>query len=104
MAGTSQPAGKLACRGFVETDGFGRSKADLRTLYGLTDRQVDDRLEALLWALARGGDPALAQRIPTRRNLWVAVTPRGIPPLRIYLRPRADVPEECELLWVEERL
>lgn len=104
MAGTSQPAGQLACRGFIETEGFARSKDDLKTLHGLTDRQVDDRLEALLWALARGGAAELVQRIPTRRNLWVAITPRGIPPLRIYLRHRADAPDECELLWVEERV
>lgn len=85
MAGTSQ----LVCRGFIETPTFEKSKAHLQELHGLTDREVDNRIEALIWALARGGDPALAQRIPTRRNLWVAVTPGGIPPLRIYLRPRA---------------
>src|SRR4051812_6961221 len=100
MAGTSQ----LVCRGFIETEGFDDSKRDLQALYGLSDREVDDRLEALVWALARGGDPALIQRVPTRNNLWVAVTPRGIPPLRIYLRPRADSGDECELLWIEERL
>lgn len=103
MGGTSPPSGELACRGFIDTDGFERSKAELQALHGLTDREIDDRLEALLWALARGGDPALVQRIP-ERNLWVAVTPRGIPPLRIFLRSRADVQEECELLWIEERL
>lgn len=100
MAGTSQ----LVCRGFVETEGFRRSKADLLKAHGLTEHELDDRLEALIWGLAHGGDPALAQQVPTRRNLWVATTPRGIPPLRVFLRPRAEVEGECELLWIEERV
>ncbi len=67
---------------------------------GLTDREVDDRLEALIWALQRDADE-VSERIPGR-NLWAAVTPVGVP-LRIYLRPLADTPEECELMWIEER-
>jgi hypothetical protein len=103
MVGPSPPP-PLVCRGFIETETFEQSKADLRRLHGLTDRDVDDRLEALIWALARGGDPALVQRIPTRRSLWVAVTPGGIPPLRIYLRPSDDAEGECDLLWIEEKV
>jgi hypothetical protein len=99
MAGSSQ----LVCRGFTETETFARSKAELKELTGLSDRQIDARLEALLWALVRGGDPALVQQVPGRK-LWVAVTLGGIPPLRIYLRPSSDPAEECDLLWIEERL
>jgi hypothetical protein len=98
MTGTRE----LRCEGFVETREFEESKADLKRIASLTDRQIDYRLEGLLWALRR--DPAtVAQRVGSR-NLWVAVTSRGIPLLRIYLRPRADLPTECELLWIEERL
>lgn len=100
MAGTNQ----LVCRGFAETDTFERSKADLQALHGLSDREVDDRLRALLWGLVHGGDAALVQRVPSRKSLWVAVTPGGIPPLRIYLRPGLEMPEVCELLWIEERV
>lgn len=97
MAGSSS----LVCQGFIEGEGFTSSKDDLKVTSGLTDRQIDDRLSALLWALRR--DPeANAGRVPTRRNLWVAVIPRGIPPLRIFLRPRPGVPDECELMWIEE--
>ena len=99
MAGTNQ----LVCRGFTETETFTRSKADLQELYGLSDPEVDDRVGAVLWGLVRGTDPAFVQRIPTRRNLWVVVTPRGVPPLRIYFRP-TDVEGECDLLWIEEKL
>jgi hypothetical protein len=100
MAGNSP----LVCKELSETDLFERSKADLQTLFGLTVAQIDDRLEAFVWALARGGDPSLVQRIATRKNLWVTVIPEGIPPLRIYLRPRPNVPDECELLWIEEKV
>jgi hypothetical protein len=99
MAGISPPI----CRGFTETETFTRSKADLQELYGLSDEQVEDRVEAVQWGLVRGGDPALVQRVPTRRNLWVAVTPGGIPPVRIYFRP-TDISGECDLLWIEESL
>lgn len=99
MAGTSQA---ILCRGFSDTEGFEQSKEALKLVHGLTDREIDDRLRALTWGLARGGDPALVQRVPGR-NLWVAVTPGGIPPLRVYFRPRADVPTECDLLWIEEK-
>jgi hypothetical protein len=95
-------ASGLVCHGFQATEGFDKSRADLQTLLELSDREVEDRLEALEWALAR--DPAtIADKIPGR-NLWVAVTPEGIPPLRVFLRPRADVSNECEYLWIEERL
>jgi hypothetical protein len=97
MAGTS----RLVCGGFVETETFGKAKEDLKRLLGLTNREIDDRLEGLLWALRRDAS-VVSERIP-RRFLWVAVTPRGIPTLRIYLRPRGDVEGECELLWIEER-
>jgi hypothetical protein len=100
MVGTSQV---VVCRGFRETDAFTRSKADLQALYNLSDEEIEDRLAAVQWGLVRGGDPALVQRIPTRHNLWVAVTPRGVPPLRVYFRPTA-VPDECDLLWIEEKL
>lgn len=30
--------------------------------------------------------------------------PEGYPSLRVFLRPRLEVPEECEILWIEERL
>ncbi len=98
MAGTSP----LLCQGFIEGDGFERSKEHLKQLFDLSDRDVDDRLDALLWALRRSAGPNV-RRIPGR-NLWVAVIPRGIPPLRVYLRPRPGVPTECELVWIEERL
>ncbi len=98
MAGTSE----LRCEGFIETREFEESKTELKLAASLTDRQIDYRLEGVLWALRR--DPTtVAQRVGSR-NLWVAVTSRGIPLLRIYLRPRADFPAECELLWIEERL
>lgn len=94
MAGTS-----LSCKAFIESESFERSKADLKAETGLTDGEIDDRLEALVWALQR--DPSeVAQRIPGR-NLWVAVTERGIPALRIYLRPRDNMPDEAEWMWIE---
>jgi hypothetical protein len=97
MAGTS----RLVCNGFIEADTFERSKDDLIRFVGLTERQVDDRLETLMWALQRDANAA-AERIPSR-NLWVAVTAVEAPLLRVYLRPRGDVADECELLWIEER-
>lgn len=101
MAGTSHSQ-LLLCEGFVESDGFEESKRDLMAFYDLTDRDVDDRLQALTWNIVRDASTN-TQRIPGR-NLWVAVTPGGIPPLRIFLRPRPGVASECELLWIEERL
>ncbi|HEY2283015.1 MAG TPA: hypothetical protein VGH60_05630 [Solirubrobacteraceae bacterium] len=98
MAGTS---GEFLCEGFVETREFEESKDELKRSTGLTDRQIDFRLEGLLWALRR--EPAfVAERIPNR-NLWVATTNRGVPLLRIFLRPREERPTECELMWIEER-
>lgn len=99
MAGHS---GELRCDGFVESDAFERSKDELKRSTGLTDRQIDDRLEALVWALMRMPS-AVAERVGSR-NLWVAVTSVEAPLLRIYLRPRPDNPAEAEWLWIEERL
>jgi hypothetical protein len=94
MVGTSP----LFCGSFIETATFAQSKDRLKQLLELTDEDVDHRLEGLMWALHR--DAALiAVQIGTR-NLWVAVTDH--PYLRVYLRPRAEVPGECELLWIEE--
>ena len=50
MAGTSSPV----CREFVETEDFVRSRAELLGASGLTIQQIDDRVEALVWALSRG--------------------------------------------------
>jgi hypothetical protein len=99
MAGAS---GDLRCEGFIETSEFARSKGELKRDTGLTDRQIDFRLEGLLWALRRDAS-LVAERIPNR-NLWVAATNRGVPLLRIFLRPRVNAPTESELLWIEERL
>jgi hypothetical protein len=101
MAGTSHSR-LLLCEGFIETSGFEQSKQDLKAQFGLTDYDLDDRLSALTWSIVRDANTN-TRRIPDR-NLWVAVTPGGIPPLRIYLRPRPEVASECELLWIEERL
>jgi hypothetical protein len=97
MAGTNQ---QITCLGFIETEGFARSKERLKQLLELTDRDVDDRIEALIWAFQRA-DPnvPLASRIGNR-NLWVARVDH--PPLRVFMRPRPEVPNECELLWIEE--
>lgn len=46
----------LTCAGFVESPTFEKSKYDLIGETGLTSRQIDNRLEALVWALARVGD------------------------------------------------
>lgn len=94
MAGTRP----FACSGFVETETYRRSKELLKERLELTDRDVDDRLEALIWALRHDAE-LVAKRIPGR-DLWVAVTDH--PHLRIFLRPRTDVETECELLWIEE--
>lgn len=98
MAGLS---GELRCDGFIEADTFERSKDDLKRNTGLTDRQIDDRLAGLVWALSRASS-VVAERIGSR-NLWVAVTTFEVPLLRIYLRPRPGHPDEAELLWIEER-
>jgi hypothetical protein len=68
---------------------------------GVSVREVDHRLDSLIWALRRDAEEA-AERVPGR-NLWVAVTSEEPPLLRIYVRPRKDVPSECELMWVEEK-
>jgi hypothetical protein len=98
MAGTSQ----LVCTGFIESKTYKRSKADLMALLEIDDEEIDDRLKALLWSLTR--DPSANSSRVGERNLWVAVTPGGIPQIRIFLRPREDVPDEAELLWIEERV
>ena len=98
MAGTS---GELRCEGFVESHEFEQSKEELKRGLGLTDREVDDRLESLVWALLR--EPSAVSKRVRSRNLWVAVTTEEIPLLRVYLRPRAGHGGECEWLWVEER-
>jgi hypothetical protein len=101
MAGTSHSR-LLLCEGFIESDSFEESKANLKALFGLTDRDIDERIRALTWSIAR--DASTNTRQIPGRNLWVAVTPGGIPPLRIFLRPRPDIATECELLWIEEQL
>jgi hypothetical protein len=103
MAGTS----RLRCGGFIEGDTFPGSIGILRAELAargetITDHQLDDRLEVMQWALNRGDTENLAP--VGARALWVYVIPKGYPPLRVFLRPRPDVPDECEILWVEERL
>lgn len=98
MAGLS---GELRCEGFIEADGFEKSKDELKQATGLTDRQIDDRLDALVWALLRKPS-AVATRV-RNLNLWVAVTPVGIPQLHVYLRPRPGTGCECEWVFIEER-
>jgi hypothetical protein len=98
MAEASQ---ELVCNGFIETGSYESSKRDLLEALGISEREIDDRLESLIWALHR--DPAAtAERIGSR-NLWVAVTAGGITPIRIYLRPATQQPDLAELLWIEER-
>lgn len=95
----------LVCTGFIEADSFTWSKGELMRETGMTDHEVDDRLEALVWALLRGAeddDEIAVSKVPNR-HLWVAPIPRGIPPLRVYLRPRSDVAGECEWMWIERR-
>jgi hypothetical protein len=98
MAGLN---GELRCEGFVESSTFQRSKDELKRSTGLTDRQIDDRLEGLVWALLR--EPSAVSVRVRNRNLWVAVTTVGIPLLRVYIRPRAGTAGECEWVWIEER-
>ena len=107
MAGTR--LGFLTCRGFIEADTFERSKSDLKRETGLNDHQIDDRVEALVWALTHFDgvvDEEAAEitvkQVPNRR-LWAAVIPGGTPPLRLYLRPRVGVEGECEWLWIERK-
>lgn len=98
MAG-SRP---LICHGFIETDAFRHAKERLKVLMEWTDADIDDRLEALIWAFQHDPDPdnaPLTRRLPGR-NVWVART--DFPYLRVYLQPRSDVTAECELLWIEE--
>lgn len=98
MAGTKP----LVCREFVEAESFERTRAELMQATGLTPRQVDDRVEALEWALARGDneeDPAV-EPVPDS-STWAAVIPGGVPPLRLYLRP-CSAEYKCEWLWIEE--
>lgn len=96
----------LLCKGFIESPSFEQSKGELMAETGLSPREIDDRLEALVWALSRGEDEdetgAYLAQVPGR-NLWVAVIPRGVPPLHVYLRPRPDGAGECEWLWIERR-
>jgi hypothetical protein len=96
MAGTS-----LRCGGFIETEVYEQSKKLLMDSLGLTDRDIDDRLDGLLWALERDSSE-LAAPLPDT-NLWVAVTDGEPPQIRVFLRPREDHPDEAELIWIEER-
>ncbi|MGZ8716404.1 MAG: hypothetical protein ACXWYO_04760 [Gaiellaceae bacterium] len=89
---------QLICNGFVEADSFVKSKADLIATLDLTDRDIDDRLAALMWGLNHDAE-YVAERIPGR-ILWVAIT--DWPPLRIFMRPSREVFGICELLWIEE--
>jgi len=93
---------ELRCEGFIEAKDFERSKDELKSTTGLSDRQIDDRLKALVWALLREPS-AVAQRVGSL-NLWAAETTVGIPALRVYLRPRTGTMAECEWVWIEERL
>jgi hypothetical protein len=65
---------------------------------GLTDRDIDDRLDSLIWGLNHDAQ-YLAERVG-QRILWVAVT--DWPPLRIFMRPSPDTYGIVELLWIEE--
>jgi hypothetical protein len=98
MAGLS---GELRCEGFIESDEFEKSKDELKQGTGLTDRQIDDRLEGLVWALLREPS-AVSQRVRSL-NLWVAAITVGVPLLHVYIRPRAGSITECEWVWIEER-
>jgi hypothetical protein len=103
MAGTR----RLRCNAFIEAKTFEGSKQILKNEVAargesITDRQIDDRLEAMEWALERGDSENCAP-IGTR-SLWVYVMPGAYPELRVYLRPRPELRAECELLWIEERL
>jgi hypothetical protein len=101
MAGTKP----LVCREFVEGEYFARTRAKLMQETGMTVEDVDRRIEAVVWALARGDtedDAAFVQRVPGR-SIWAAELSRGIPPLRLYLRPCSEQ-YKCEWLWIEEDL
>jgi hypothetical protein len=92
----------LVCRGFIESKTFTQSKERLKQLLEWTEEDVEDRMAALTWAFQHDPDPdeaPLTRKIPNR-DLWVARTDH--PYLRVYLHPRPDVPDECELLWIEE--
>lgn len=78
-----------------------QSRADLMETLDLTIRDIDERVEALEWALVRDVD-AVAEQIPGL-NLWVAVTSRGLPPLRLYFKPHASDDAKCVWMWIEER-
>jgi len=91
----------LVCRGFEESDIFIQSRADLMESLGIDIKEVDERLEALEWALVRDAE-AVATRIPDL-DLWVAPIPRGLPPLRVYFRPHPTENAKCVLMWIEER-
>lgn len=98
---------RLDCREFSEAATFDQSVTLLKNELAergetITDQRIDARIEAMQWALNRGDLENLAP-VGTR-NLWVYVMPGGEPPMRCYLRPRSGVPDECELLWIEERL
>lgn len=92
---------ELRCEGFIEADEFEKSKDELKRVSGLTDRQIDDRLEGLVWALLR--EPSAVAARVGHFNLWVAVTTVGVPLLRVYIRPRTSTAAECEWVWIEER-
>src|SRR5436305_1716212 len=103
MAGTS----RLRCGGFIEGPDLAGSIAILRAELAergetISDEAIEDRLEVMQWALNRGDRDNVAP--VGRRALWVYVIPESYPPLRVYLRPRPEVPDECEILWIEERL
>jgi hypothetical protein len=97
MAGLS---GELRCEGFVESSTFEKSKVELKLASGLSDRQIDDRVEGLVWALLREPS-AVAMRVG-HRNLWAMETRVGVPTLVVYLRPRSGSAAECEWVWIEE--
>jgi hypothetical protein len=103
MAGTS----RLRCRGFIEAETLAGSIAILKAELAergetISEAAIEDRLEAMQWALNRGDRENVAP-VGTR-TLWVYVIPEGYPPLRVFLRPRPEIPDECEILWIEERL
>jgi hypothetical protein len=99
MDGTSQP---LICHGFIEGEGFKLSKKRLKELFEWTDEDIDVRLDSLIWAFQSDPHPdeAPLTRRSGDRNLWVARIDH--PHLRVYLRPRVGVQDECELMWIEE--
>jgi hypothetical protein len=97
MAGTST----LVCSGFIETTFFTSSKEDLKVHSGLTDRQIDDRMEGVVWALHQDADQT-AHKVPDR-NLWLVPIPEGDPPLILYIRQSKDDPQIAEWMWIQER-